>query len=134
MIVNELAKSAGVTSNTVRHYTKIGLLEPTRDPSNGYNLFDPDDVHKLRFIQQAKDLGFTLNHIKEILGKVKQGESACGLVRGQIEQNIIDCEKQIETLEELRDRMESALQRWRDIPNASPNKNVWCHLIEGPEA
>ena len=130
MIVNELAKNAGVTSNTVRYYTKIGLLEPVRDPINGYKLFHPDDIHKLKFILQAKELGFTLNHIKELLARVKEGESVCALVREQIEVNIHDCEQDISQLTDLKIRMESALQRWKVLPNEEPNTNIWCHLIE----
>ena len=133
MFVNELAKNAGVTSNTVRYYTKIGLLEPVRDPTNGYKQFRQDDIHKLQFILQAKELGFTLNHIKGLLGRVKQGESVCGLVREQMEVNIKDCEEEIVQLTELKSRMESALQRWQKLPNEEPNTNIWCHLIESPE-
>jgi len=132
MIVNELAKSAGVTSNTVRYYTKIGLLEPVRDSTNGYKQFRTDDIHKLKFIQQAKELGFTLNRIKDLLGRVKEGESVCALVREQIEVNIQECEGEITQLIELKSRMESALVRWQQLPNEEPNDNIWCHLIENP--
>lgn len=132
MIVNELARDAGVSSNTVRYYTKIGLLEPARDPNNGYKMYPPDDIHKLKFILQAKNLGFTLAHIKALLDRVKRGESVCALVREQTEINIEACEEEIVKLTKLKRRMEAALVKWQKLPNVEPTKNIWCHLIEPP--
>ena len=100
---------------------------------NGYKLFRSDDIHKLKFIMQAKELGFTLSHIKDLLRRVKGGESICALVREQMEVNIKDCEEEIAQLNELRMRMELALQRWEMLPNEEPNTNIWCHLIENPK-
>ena len=130
MIVNELATKSGVSSNTIRYYSKIGLLEPNRDQNNGYKLFRPEDVHKLKFIQQAKDLGFTLNHIKEMLRRVKQGEMVCDLAREQIVKNIAECESEIGDLKDKKRKMVSALDQWKQLPSELPNEQVWCHLIE----
>ena len=130
MIVNELAKKSGVNSNTIRYYTKIGLLEPHRDRINGYKLFQPEDVHKLKFISKAKELGFTLNHIKEMLSRVTQGEMVCDLAREQIVKNIVECESEIVALTEKKRKMESALEQWEKLPGELPNADVWCHLIE----
>ncbi|SHF86391.1 MerR HTH family regulatory protein [Modicisalibacter ilicicola DSM 19980] len=54
MKVGELAKRAGVTAETVRHYTREGLLQPRRDPENGYQLYGSDSLNRLRFIQRAR--------------------------------------------------------------------------------
>ena len=133
MIVSQLAKKAGVSSNVVRYYTKIGLVEPRRNDSNGYKLYQSDDIHKIKFILRAKELGFTLNHIRELLDRVKKGESVCALVRDRMEVNIEECEKKISQLSEQKSRMESALKKWQRLPNEYPNTNVWCHLIEQPD-
>ena len=52
MKVNELAKRAGVTAETVRHYAREQLLDPQRHPDNGYQLFSDTDLERLRFIQR----------------------------------------------------------------------------------
>ena len=67
MTIGKLAKSAGVSTDTVRFYERCGLLlPPARSPSN-YRLYPEKEVLRLKFIVNAKRLGFTLNEIKELL-------------------------------------------------------------------
>jgi len=54
--VKELARAAGVTPETVRHYARAGLLEPACDPGNGYRLFAAEDLARLRFVRAARRL------------------------------------------------------------------------------
>ena len=64
---NQLAKSANVGIETLRFYEKRGLLpEPPRG-SNGYRYYPNSHIERLQFIQRAKELGFTLNEITELL-------------------------------------------------------------------
>jgi MerR family transcriptional regulator, copper efflux regulator len=67
MTIGRLAKQAGVNVDTIRYYERNGLIpEPTRRIS-GYREYGPADVARLRFILRAKDLGFTLAEIGELL-------------------------------------------------------------------
>ena len=67
MTIGKLAKKAGVNIDTIRYYERNGLLpEPTRRMS-GYREYGSDDVARLRFIMRAKELGFTLSEIGELL-------------------------------------------------------------------
>ncbi len=75
MKVSELARQAEVTAETVRHYTREGLLHPMRDPDNGYQLYDHADLERLRFIQRARTLGFSVAEISDILAHADQGDS-----------------------------------------------------------
>ncbi len=61
MRVSDLARKAGTTTETVRHYTDIGLLQPERDPNNGYRRYENTDLRLLRFALKARSLGFTLS-------------------------------------------------------------------------
>lgn len=63
MFVNEVAKSAEVSADAVRYYSRIGLLSPTRNPENSYREYTHQDVSRVRFIRKAKWLGFTLKDI-----------------------------------------------------------------------
>lgn len=67
MRVTELARAGGVTAETVRHYTREGLLRPQRDPCNGYQLYDEVALGLLRFIGCLRSLGVGLPAIKQIL-------------------------------------------------------------------
>ena len=67
LTIGKVAERAGVGVETVRFYEREGLLdEPTRTAS-GYRQFDEDVIRRLEFISRAKELGFTLNEIKELL-------------------------------------------------------------------
>jgi len=55
--VGELAKRGNVTAETVRHYTREGLLSPQRHPDNGYQLYSAADLERLHFIQRARKPG-----------------------------------------------------------------------------
>ena len=125
-----LAKKSDVPIYTVRHYTKIGLLKPSRHPRNGYKVYNFSDTTRLRFILAAKDLGFTLGEIAQILDEAKHGNSPCPLVRDIVEQRINENKKKIRELQKLQKKMETALDDWTEMENSLPNGDSVCHLIE----
>lgn len=63
MTVSKLAKAAGVNLETVRFYERKRLLPKPDRTSGGHRLYSPDDIERLRFIQRAKFVGFTLREI-----------------------------------------------------------------------
>lgn len=128
--VSELASRASVTPDTVRHYVQIGLLQPRRNPDNGYKLFEPADVHRLRFVRQAKSLGFTLSEIREIFGHAQKGESPCPWVREIIQRRITENRQHLDEMMALQQRMEAALASWNEMPDGIPSGDSVCHLIE----
>ena len=71
MRVPELARREQVNANTIRHYVRIGLLNPAKDNS-GYHRFTAAEHKRLRFILQARDLGFTLDDIHTMLQAAEQ--------------------------------------------------------------
>jgi len=130
MIVSELAQQAGISTHAVRYYARIGLLKPHRHPENRYKLFEHDDIHRLRFIQQAKMLGFKLNEIETFLDQAYQGKSVCHDVRDILKQRIEQNIAEIHQLQGKLKYMEGALQRWEHVSDEVPNKKVLCPLIE----
>ncbi len=130
MKVIELARNAGVTAETVRHYTREGLLRPARDPNNGYQRYGEDSLTRLRFIQRARTLGFSLKEIGEILGHADHGDSPCPMVRDLLAARLPEIKQRISELEQLAARMENALGNWADMPDGAPDGNTICQLIE----
>ena len=128
--VSELARRAGVTADAVRHYVRIGLLQPSRDPGNGYKLFEENDLQKLGFIRSARLLGYTLAEVSQILELSEKGLSPCPNVRLMIEKRIIENRKKIKELTALQKRMEGALLNWNSLPDKEPCGDSVCHLIE----
>jgi len=130
LTVNELSKKARVTPDAIRHYVRVGLLSPTRHPGNGYKLFDDDDIKNVKFIRQAKALGFTLGDIRAIFVHSFDGRSPCPAVRGMIQQRINENRARLAELNRLQQRMDDALEIWRSMPDGEPNGDAICHLIE----
>lgn len=62
-----LIKELGINKETIRYYEKIGLLSPSKRGKNGYRLYSKDDINNLWFIRIAKEFGFTLGEIKDLL-------------------------------------------------------------------
>ncbi len=125
-----LAKKAEVPVYTVRHYTNIGLLHPSRREDNGYKIYKQSDITLMRFITNAKELGFTLKEIAEILSKADHGKSPCPLVREIIDKRINETREQIKNLKILQAKMENARTTWKKMEDGMPDGHSVCHLIE----
>lgn len=130
MMVGELARRSSVTAEAIRHYTDKGLLRPKRDSVNGYKIYQAADVSRVRFIRQAKQLGFTLTEIGRILSHADKGKSPCPEVRDMIQAKIDENRRRLNEIETLQTRMESALSQWRSMPDKVPDGDSICHLIE----
>jgi DNA-binding transcriptional MerR regulator len=130
MTVNELAKRENVTLDTIRYYTKTGLLKPNRDNDNGYKRYSENDQRRLQFIVRAKTLGFSLSDIKQIFSASENAESPCELVRKMIRERIESNKKHMEEAMCLQKRMIEAERKWQAMPNALPTGHSICHLIE----
>ncbi len=67
MNIGQASEASGVSQRMIRHYEKIGLIPPPSRRDSGYRDYAPDDVHRLSFISHARDLGFPINEIEELL-------------------------------------------------------------------
>ncbi|MDI5919597.1 MerR family transcriptional regulator [Halomonas sp. LR5S13] len=130
MKVSELARLAGVTAETVRHYIREGLLHPERHPENGYQLFGQKDLDRLRFIQRARTLGFGVAEIRDILDHADHGDSPCPMVRDLLASRLPQIRERIRELQSLASRMEQALAAWEEMPDGTPDGHSLCRLIE----
>ena len=67
MKIGQVASASGVSQRMIRHYEKIGLVAPAARRDSGYRDYDERDVHTLRFIARARDLGFSIDEIGRLL-------------------------------------------------------------------
>lgn len=133
MRVSELAREASVTPDLVRYYARIGLLHPGKDGYNGYRRFTRADLGRLRFVLQAKRLGFKLSEIERIISMADQGHTPCPVVREIVQSRIVETRQRLEEITALQLRLERALSLWADIPDGGPDGNEVCALIEATE-
>jgi MerR family mercuric resistance operon transcriptional regulator len=113
LTIGQLAKQAGVGVETIRFYEREGLLsEPERRPS-GYRQYPHEVVRRVRFIRHAKELGFTLKEIQELLELRVDPQSSCADVRRRASDKIADIEGRIASLERMRKALESLARKCR---------------------
>ena len=67
MKIGEASAASGISERMIRHYEKIGLVAPAARRDSGYRDYDQRDVHSLRFIGRARDLGFPIEEIRQLL-------------------------------------------------------------------
>jgi MerR family mercuric resistance operon transcriptional regulator len=102
LTIGQIARHAGIGVETVRFYERQGLLaEPVRMKS-GYRQYTEDVVVRLRFIKRAKELGFSLKEIRELLALRVDPDTTCAEVRKRAEEKVIDVEAKIEALKKIR--------------------------------
>jgi MerR family copper efflux transcriptional regulator len=68
MNIGEAAKASGVSAKMIRYYEQIGLISPAARTMSGYRVYSDSDVHTLRFVRRARDLGFTVEQMSELVG------------------------------------------------------------------
>ncbi|APH15036.1 helix-turn-helix family protein [Clostridium sporogenes] len=100
MTRGELARQTGVSTSTIRYYEDNGILPAPKRIANGYRVYTDDYLVKIKFIKDAKSLGYSLKEIKEILQMLSQemnGENLKGLVKNKI----YEIEERIKTLHSI---------------------------------
>ena len=128
MTIGQLAERAGVNVGTIRYYERRGLLpEPPRSES-GYRLYSQDIVARIQFIRRAKELGFSLREIGELLSLRVDPETTCGDVKGRAEAKIADIEEKIRALR----RMKKALTQLTAACNGHGPTSE-CPILEALE-
>ena len=119
------ALRAGIGLETVRYYERIGLLEEPRRTSSGYRLYNPADLSRLNFIKRAKELGFSLDDIRELIALRVDGDSECSDVARRAENRLADVRQRIEGLERMRKGLEELISSC----HANPVKEA-CPILE----
>jgi len=105
LTIGQVARRVGIGVETVRYYEREGLLaEPARRPS-GYREYPAEAVDRLRFIRRAKELGFTLREIKDLLELAADPDTTRAEVRGRAEAKVADVEARIADLTRVRDAL-----------------------------
>ena len=125
-----LSRRTGVSLHTIRHYTRIGLLKPSRHPRNNYKIYQPSDENRLRFICTAKEFGFSLKEIAQILDESQKGESSCPLVKEIILRHIESNSRKIKEMKRTQKQMEKAFGEWAEVKNGVPDGDAVRRLVE----
>lgn len=100
--IGEVARRAHVGIDTVRYYERNQLLPPAPRRASGYREYDADDVRRLNFIRRAKDIGFTLAEIRELLALSTDREHGVHGIKARAEARLAEVDARIRELECVR--------------------------------
>ena len=131
--IGDLAKGAGTKVVTVRYYEHIGLLPVPSRTAGNYRTYSNEHVRRLRFIRRCRDLGFTLDQIRDLLRLSSRKDEECAEVDRITARHLIEIEQKIADLKRLAEEL-------RRLNNCCQGKGIIadCRIIEAlsppPEA
>ena len=100
MNIGHASEKSGLPAKTIRYYEDIGLLKPDRS-DNGYRDYSMSDVHKLRFLQRSRGLGFSVEECRQLLALYEDKERASSDVKSIARTKLKEIERKITELREL---------------------------------
>ncbi len=103
--ISELAKEAGIKSTAIRYYEKIGIFPRPLLNGSGYRQYDEKALKIARFIVHAKELGFSLKEIAELLSLKLNEKNSCEKVKTMAEIKIKDMDRRISSLNKLKRKL-----------------------------
>lgn len=127
LTIGELAKTAGLSVDTLRYYEKEQLLKPTSRSAGGYRLYGRESVDQLQFIQQSKAVGFTLKETKELIELRVSTQGTCQEVHDVARARLQQIHEKIEQLKQ----MEAGLKVLIDGCPAGTHSIDYCTIMSG---
>lgn len=122
LTIGRLAQRAGVGVETIRYYQREGLIAEPPRPAHGYRRYPAATLARLRFIQRAKGLGFSLAEIRELL---ELGDGCCGQTQALAERKLALVRDKQRQLAAMASALEAALAACHDNPD-----DAACPLVQ----
>ncbi|WP_042261393.1 Cu(I)-responsive transcriptional regulator [Paraburkholderia heleia] len=105
MNIGEAARESGVTAKMIRYYESVGLLAPKGRTESGYRVYGAQEVHSLRFIRQARRLGFLVDDIRRLLALWHDRSRASAEVKSIALEHVAELDQRIAELSRMRDTL-----------------------------
>ncbi|MGE3509656.1 MAG: MerR family DNA-binding transcriptional regulator [Vicinamibacterales bacterium] len=118
--IGELAKRAGVSADSVRHYERLGLLPSADRTHGGYRLFPPAAVDRVQLIRSAVRVGFSLRQLAAFLGERQAGGAPCRKVRDAAQRILAGVDAQIAELKATKDALTAMVRDWDELLARTP--------------
>jgi Cu(I)-responsive transcriptional regulator len=119
MNIGAAAKHSGVSAKMIRHYEGIGLISKAARSYSGYRTYAASDVHTLRFIRQARNLGFSIKQIEQLLGLWRNQRRPSSKVKALAQEHIAELDARIAEMQAMKRTLQELA--------------VHCHGDERPE-
>ncbi|MBA4344201.1 MAG: Cu(I)-responsive transcriptional regulator [Methylibium sp.] len=125
MTIGDAAARSGVSAKMLRHYESLGLLPKVARTEAGYRLYSDSDVHTLRFIRRARDLGFSIAEISELLALWQDRRRASSEVKRIAKSHIADLERRLAEMQAMKLALEQLVSCCRG------DERPDCPILDG---
>ncbi|WP_442597993.1 Cu(I)-responsive transcriptional regulator [Parapusillimonas sp. JC17] len=105
MNIGEASEASAVSRKMIRYYESIGLIQPARRSDAGYRKYGANDVQTLRFIKRSRELGFSLDRIRTLIGLWEDTTRQSADVKQLAQQHIAELDSDIAKLQSIRDQL-----------------------------
>lgn len=124
MNIGDAASASGLSAKMIRHYESIGLVGPARRTEAGYRIYGDDDLRTLRFIRHARELGFSLERIGELVSLWRDPQRASADVKRIALEHVAELQRQIDLLSKMRDALAET------AANCHGDQRPGCPILE----
>ncbi|HEX8845899.1 MAG TPA: heavy metal-responsive transcriptional regulator [Pyrinomonadaceae bacterium] len=125
----ELAQLAGVSTDTLRHYERKGVLARPQRSANGYREYPASALERVRLVRRALSVGFTLDELARILKERDGGRAPCQRVREMAASKLAEIEQRMREMAIVRDELSATLKDW-DRRLAQTKSGEQARLLE----
>jgi len=124
LAIGTLSQQSGCNIQTIRHYEAIGLLPPPKRTNGNHRLYNPDHIDRLVFIRRGRELGFSIEDIRELFELSENPDASCEKASAIARRHLENIQKNKASLSALEKELNAMI-------NACPNeKNSTCSIIE----
>ena len=110
MNIGEAARASGVSAKMIRYYEETGLIPPAGRTGSGYRTYGPKEVQVLRFVRRARDLGFPMEKVADLLALWRDRGRASAEVKRLAEDQVAALAQRIREMEEMKATLEHLVQ------------------------
>ena len=128
--IGDAARASGVSTKMVRHYESLGLLGAVARTDSGYRQYSAADIHTLRFIKRARELGFSMSEIGNLVGLWHDQARASSEVKRVAQQHLIELENRIQAMQDMRRTLQKLVQSCQG--DDRPDCPILDNLAGGP--
>lgn len=125
MNIGEAANATGVSAKMIRYYESIRLIQPGKRTDANYRTYGEKELHNLRFIKRARNLGFSLEQIRELLSLWQDAGRASADVKAIAQAHVAELQNRIAELTEMRDTLNHLAQ------SCSGDERPDCPILQG---
>jgi MerR family copper efflux transcriptional regulator len=127
--IGEVAKTIGVSPDTIRHYEKVGVIPAIRRSDGGYRMYPPQTIARVMLVRNGLQFGFSLRQLAGFLKARDSGTAPCRQVRATAEAIVNRVEQRITELEQARASIRQTLKDW-DVRLAAAGDRAPARLLD----